>query len=168
MHTRFEDIDWAQWTPQERATLLFVRRNGQVLLIRKKRGLGAGKINGPGGRLDDGESPLQCAIREVQEELRVTPTNVPAARRTGFSVCGRLRFVRVRVQRGRAVRASRRKRTRPTPIWTPLDAIPFDEMWADDRLWFPHLLNDRPFRGYFLFAGDEMLGHTLVLTTAAD
>ena len=76
MQTRFEDIDWTQWTPQERATLLFVRRAGQVLLIRKKRGLGAGKINGPGGRLDAGETPSQCAIREVQEELCVTPTDV--------------------------------------------------------------------------------------------
>src|SRR5512147_1215260 len=76
MSIHFEDIDWTNWTPQEHATLLFVRRDAQVLLIRKKRGLGAGKINGPGGRLDDGESLLQCAIREVQEELRVTPTGV--------------------------------------------------------------------------------------------
>ena len=27
----------------------------EVLLIRKKRGLGAGKINGPGGKIDPGE-----------------------------------------------------------------------------------------------------------------
>jgi 8-oxo-dGTP diphosphatase len=38
------ESNWITWTPQERATLLFVRRNGQVLLIRKKHGLGAGKI----------------------------------------------------------------------------------------------------------------------------
>jgi 8-oxo-dGTP diphosphatase len=71
--TRFENIDWTSWTPQERATLLFIRRDGLVLLIRKKRGLGAGKINGPGGRIDGEETPLQCAIREVEEELHVTP-----------------------------------------------------------------------------------------------
>jgi hypothetical protein len=41
--------------------------------------------------------------------------------------------------------------------------MPFHEMWADDRLWFPHMLNDRAFRGRFLFDGDEMLGQEIVL-----
>ena len=51
MYTRLQDIAWEHWVPQQRATLLFVLRDGQALLIHKKRGLGAGKINGPGGRL---------------------------------------------------------------------------------------------------------------------
>lgn len=39
------------------ATLMFVidEARGEVLLIRKKRGLGAGKINGPGGKIDPGK-----------------------------------------------------------------------------------------------------------------
>ena len=69
------EIDWPSWSPGDRATLLFVIRDGEVLLIRKKRGLGAGKINGPGGRIEAGESPLEAAIREVQEEVGVTPTD---------------------------------------------------------------------------------------------
>ena len=52
-----EDVDWESWIPEQRATLLFVVKDGQVLLIHKKRGLGAGKINAPGGRLDPGETP---------------------------------------------------------------------------------------------------------------
>ncbi len=50
------NVDWTTWEPKERATLLFVIKEGQILLIRKKRGLGAGKINGPGGRLEPGET----------------------------------------------------------------------------------------------------------------
>jgi len=73
-------VDWETWVPTERATLLFVIKDGQVLLIHKKKGLGAGKINGPGGRLEPGETPEQAAIREVQEELLVTPVN---SRRVG-------------------------------------------------------------------------------------
>ena len=42
---RFQDIDWANWVSDEHATLLFVVRDGEILLIHKKRGLGAGKIN---------------------------------------------------------------------------------------------------------------------------
>ena len=47
------------------------------------------------------------------------------------------------------------------PLWTPLDGIPFDEMWADDVLWFPHMLSGRRFEGRFLFDGDVLLGHEL-------
>ena len=77
---RISEIDWQTWEAQDPATLVFVVTGGRILLIRKKRGLGAGKINGPGGRLEPGESPLDCAIREVQEELRTTPT--------GLEMCG--------------------------------------------------------------------------------
>ena len=58
----YHEIDWQSWRPQIRATLVFVVNNGQVLLIRKKRGLGAGKINGPGGKIDPGETILQAAM----------------------------------------------------------------------------------------------------------
>ena len=47
-----------------------------MLLIRKKRGLGAGKINGPGGKIEPGETALASAIRETQEEIGVTPLGV--------------------------------------------------------------------------------------------
>jgi 8-oxo-dGTP diphosphatase len=45
------------------------------------------------------------------------------------------------------------------PEWFPLDAIPFERMWADDPLWFPHLLNRRAFNGYFVFDDDAMVDH---------
>ena len=43
------------------------------------------------------------------------------------------------------------------PLWTPLDAIPYDEMWADDRHWLPLLLRGETFAGYFEFGGEELL-----------
>ena len=76
---RIANIDWDSWQPEQIATLLFVIRAGKVLLIHKKRGLGAGKINGPGGKLEPGETPKQCAIRETTEELCITPIFVRAA-----------------------------------------------------------------------------------------
>ena len=48
------------------------------------------------------------------------------------------------------------------PIWTPLAQIPYDEMWADDRLWFPFLLEEKRFRGRFLFDGERMVTCDLV------
>lgn len=146
------------WQPRDRATLLFVVRDGQVLLILKKRGLGAGKINGPGGRLDPGETPRDCAIREVQEELRVTPTGVRDAGELLFQ------FVDGHSIHGYVFRADDchgepQETDEAEPRWTPIDRIPYDRMWADDALWMPLLLERKPFIGRFLFDGDRMLWH---------
>lgn len=50
-------------------TLVFpIDEQNRILLGRKKRGFGANKYNGFGGKLDDGESFRACAIRELFEE----------------------------------------------------------------------------------------------------
>jgi 8-oxo-dGTP diphosphatase len=155
------DIDWTTWAPTDVAVLLFVIRDGEALLIRKKRGLGAGKINAPGGRIEPGESPEEAAVRETQEEVGVTPS---APRRRGH-----LRFqftdgysLECHVLSSDACTGELRETDEAIPRWTPLDALPFDEMWADDRLWIPLMLAGRPFRGRFVFDGDAMLDHELV------
>ena len=56
----------------KRLTLLLLRSNGRILLGRKKRGFGAGKANGFGGKVEVGETILQAAVREMQEECGVT------------------------------------------------------------------------------------------------
>jgi len=150
------DIDWRTWLPHQRATLLFVLRDGQILLIHKKRGLGAGKINAPGGRTEPGESPLQAAVRELQEELKIQPVEVTA--------CGELFFqftdglaMHVVVFRAADCVGQPQETTEAAPFWFRQDAIPYERMWEDDRHWLPLLLAGQPFRGYFLFDGDRML-----------
>ena len=155
------DIDWDAWIPEQRATLLFVVRDGHVLLILKKRGLGAGKINGPGGRLDDGESPFDCAIREVEEELLVTPTGVRQAGELRFQFVDGL-SIHGYVFRADDCIGEPQETEEAVPIWTPLNQIPFDRMWADDRLWLPLMLEERAFEGRFLFDGDVMLSYEIV------
>lgn len=155
---RFEDIDWDNWRPKERATLLFVIRNGHLLLIHKKRGLGAGKINGPGGRIDADETPMECAVREVQEELRVTPLEVRQAGELrfqfldGFSIHGY-------VFTAEDVDGEPQETDEATPLWTRIDSIPYKKMWADDEYWVPLMLRGIPFEGRFLFDGDRLVAH---------
>jgi 8-oxo-dGTP pyrophosphatase MutT (NUDIX family) len=169
---RVADIDWDAWVPDDVATLMFVIRGGEVLLIRKLRGLGRGKINAPGGRLEPGESPLEAAIRETREEVGVVPL-APRHR-------GELRFqfrpdgvtpegapkVGYRLAchvftadgcEGEAIATDE-----AIPHWTPLSDLPFDAMWADDRIWLPPMLSGRtPFSGRFVFDGEAMLDHVL-------
>ena len=82
--------NWATWQPRVRANLLFIVRDEKILLIRKKRGFGAGKINGPGGKVDPGETPLQSALRETFEELGIKPLGAEATRRIAFPIPRRL------------------------------------------------------------------------------
>ena len=50
-------------------TLVFpIDEQNRILLGRKKRGFGAHKYNGFGGKLEAGESFRDCAIRELFEE----------------------------------------------------------------------------------------------------
>lgn len=156
----FESIDWENWTPGEQATLLFVVHDDKVLLIEKKRGIGAGKINGPGGRVDQGESPMEAAVREVEEELRVTPIGVRKVGEVLFQVLDGV-SIRIHVFRAEDCRGEPTETEEAVPMWTPLDAIPFDRMWEDDQLWFPRVLSGPPFEMRTLFDGDKMVGHDL-------
>jgi 8-oxo-dGTP diphosphatase len=153
--------DWKTWEPGVRATLMFIidEAKREVLLIRKKRGLGAGKINGPGGKMDPGETSLQCAVRETQEELGVTALNPVHHGELWFQfVDGLCMHVDVFVatqHEGEPVETPE-----AVPLWTSLDALPFDEMWADDIHWLARtLIERRRFMGRFAFDGDTMLSH---------
>ena len=154
----YKDIDWSNWKPTERATLLFTLQNNQVLLIHKKRGLGAGKINGPGGRIDPGETPMQCAVREVQEELMITPKNVKEAGKLYFQFVDGL-AIEGFVFTATAYEGTPTETAEAIPAWIDKDKIPYEKMWADDRLWLPLLLEGRRFTGRFLFDKDAMLGY---------
>ena len=149
-------FDWARWEPDELATLLFIVRGGRVLLIEKHRGLGRGKINGPGGRIEPGETAEAAAVREVEEEVLVRPT--------GVRRMGELRFqftnghaIGVEVFRADGCVGEPGPTEEATPLWVALDAIPYDRMWEDDAVWLPFLLRGEPFSGRFVFDEDRML-----------
>jgi 8-oxo-dGTP diphosphatase len=158
MVKRISDVNWRTWAADDPATLVFVVREGQVLLIRKKRGLGAGKVNGPGGRLERGESPLDCAIREVQEELRTTPTGLEMRGENSFQFVDGY-STHVYVFRAAGCDGEPQETEEATPFWTSVERIPYDQMWEDDELWLPLLLAGRRFSGRFIFDGDRMLDY---------
>ncbi|MBI4015272.1 MAG: 8-oxo-dGTP diphosphatase [Candidatus Aenigmarchaeota archaeon] len=58
------------------ATLCYVQSEGKTLMVnvKKEGGMHKGKWNGLGGKIDEGETPEECAVREVFEEsgLKIT------------------------------------------------------------------------------------------------
>jgi len=48
-----------------------IRQGQEVLLCQRKEGALAGKWEFPGGKLENGESPEECLVREIEEELGI-------------------------------------------------------------------------------------------------
>ncbi len=150
------DDVWPNWIPRERANLCFVVKDRRILLIRKKRGLGAGKINAPGGKIEAGESPLEAAIRETQEEIGVTPLHLEERGILHFQFTDGYSLHCV-VFLASDCRGEPIETEEATPMWVSLEAIPYAEMWADDRHWLPLALDGKRFVAWFEFEGDTML-----------
>ncbi len=155
------DEFWNNWQPRERATLCFLIRDGKILLIRKKRGLGAGKINGPGGRIEPGEEPHECGVRETSEEVGLTPLDVQNRGELHFQFADGY-SLHCTVFVANEYTGELIETDEALPIWTSLESIPYEEMWADDIHWLPGVVSGGTFRGYFHFDGEKMLSKHLV------
>jgi 8-oxo-dGTP diphosphatase len=141
----------------QEATLCYPVDGDRVLLIEKQRGVGDGKVNGPGGKLEPGETPRECVVREVREEVGVdvAPWKVGELHFT----FGDDPFMFVHVYRADDPSGEPEPSAEAEPFWCPVDEIPYDRMWDDDRYWVPHLLDGTKFRGDAVFDadGDELL-----------
>lgn len=149
-------MDWEQWHAPIHATLMFIVKEGQILLIEKKRGLGAGKINGPGGKIEAGESPLESVFRETQEELMIAPVGVRKLGELWFSMSDHPDIL-CHVFRADDFTGTPTETDEAIPVWFALDQIPYQRMWEDDLYWLPYLLRDETFIGRFVFDGESMI-----------
>lgn len=153
-----DEVDWENWKFTEQAVICYIKDNdkGQVLLIHKKTGLGAGKVNAPGGRIEPGEMPLEAVIRECQEEVGLTPAN-PEHVGDLFFIFKNGHSLRGFVYTAEAWEGDLIETDEADPFWCERDRIPFDKMWADDALWLEHALNGKKISGRFIFDDDTML-----------
>lgn len=135
-------------------TLCLVHESGRVLLGMKKRGFGTGRWNGFGGKVEEGESIEEAARRELQEEAGVGVQTLEKCAKLEFEFPHNEMQLEVHVFRGSGLVGEPRESDEMRPVWFLEEAIPYDDMWVDDRHWFPLFLARKQFEGRFVF-GDE-------------
>ena len=141
------------------ATIMLLLREDEVLLAMKKRGFGVGKWNGVGGKLNNGETILETAVRETEEEIMVTPENIEEMAVMNYffpsitdeNVSGQ----RVHVFVARKWTGDPQETEEMQPRWFKTSEIPYSEMWCDDLIWMPKVLNGEYVSGSFLFGNKE-------------
>ncbi|XP_068632159.1 oxidized purine nucleoside triphosphate hydrolase-like [Battus philenor] len=145
-------------------TLIFIRKEDQILLGWKKRGFGKNKWNGFGGKLKPNETIKEAAVRELREEssLCVKTTDLMNVGHLEFTFEGDPVMMDVRVFSATAFEGTPAETEEMVPKWFRCDEIPFGDMWPDDRYWFPYMLRNRLFYGRFHYQGyDNILNYTI-------
>jgi mutator protein MutT len=158
--------------PDIRRTLLLLRKDDQILLAMKKRGFGAGRWNGVGGKLDEGETVEQALVRECQEEIGVTPTSYTAVAELDFIQDAEVDPWHMYVYAYIADdwEGEPTESEEMAPKWYTVGDIPYDEMWQDDVHWMPLVLAGKKVEGTFTFdVNDNLTAHdiTTIETDAA-
>lgn len=131
--------------PCQEATITFPVRGNEVLLGMKKRGHGVNYLNGFGGKLQLGETPLDATVRELKEEsgLRADPSAIEP---TGIlTVMGSGKPMVIYLSRCLSWEGVPEETEEMRPAWftigheltngTFVNQLPLEKMWPNDRLW---------------------------------
>lgn len=141
-------------------TTLFLRRGDQILLAYKKRGFGKDFWNGVGGKVEEGESLRAATVRECQEEIGVMPS-APVR-------VGHIRFFNphdpsfehdCHIFVALAWDGEPRETDEMRPQWFSVKDIPYKNMWPDQELWLPYVLNGELFEGTATVTTTEVTEH---------
>lgn len=132
----------------------------EIYIGMKKRGFGAGKYNGFGGKVEPGEGIIDAAIREVLEEIGIK-TNP-----SGMIKVAEIEFIfpyREDDKWNQLVHVyfidkwtgqPKESDEMTVEVFNP-SKIPYNKMWQPDKEWLPVVLKDKKIRAKFIFAKDN-------------
>jgi len=116
------------------------------------RGVSKGKWNGPGGKIDYGETPYQCAAREVLEETGLEAKEMFGHGTLNFHMDGKneLSFT-VHVFSTKNFSGNIKSTEEGEVRWFDYKEIPLNEMWDDDNYWLDLMWKGRKFDADFYY-----------------
>lgn len=136
------------------STVCFILDKDKILLAMKKRGFGAGKWNGYGGKVNQGENLTEAAIRETEEEIGVVlePANLINSGYIDFSYDQNPDWnQRMHIFVSKSWHGEPKESEEMAPKWFNLAKIPYARMWQDDKIWLPEILSGKKIEANFQF-----------------
>ena len=127
-------------------------KGDKVLLKLANQGVSKGYWNCPGGKMEKGETPMECAIREVREETGLNVKNLFEHGKLIFSFAGGSNpdWV-VHLFSSKSFSGRMRDSSEGRLKWFDIDSIPYDRMWDDDRYWLDLMFGRKRFDASFFF-----------------
>lgn len=134
-----------------KATVCLPIKDGKVLLAMKTRKIGVGCWNGFGGGVEEGETILGCAIRELEEEsgLKAQPEDLEKVaivdfhneKSDGSTFVSRVHFFLVKDWQNEPAETEDKAMINPT--FFNIDNLPYEKMMPADKEYFPLILNGK-------------------------
>jgi mutator protein MutT len=138
-------------------TLLFLLRENEILLAMKKRGFGAGRWNGMGGKIEPNETIEAATARECREEIGISPGQLEKVAHLTFMFPDGMTDILAHVYITREWEGKPIETEEMAPQWFALGDIPYHKMWQDDEHWLPHILDGKKLVATFMFTADEQM-----------
>ncbi len=141
--------------------ILINEQSQQILLGMKKRGFAEGKYNGFGGKIKDGETTEDAAIRELYEEsgIRVAKEHLKKTGELTFlfphvpADKNWNQIVHVYLITNWSGEPVESEEMRPEVF--RLSKIPYEKMWVDDQHWLPLVLQGKYVKATFVFGKEQ-------------
>ena len=134
-------------------TLLLIIKDKKILLAEKKRGFCMGLYNGIGGKVEKDEEIEHAMIRETQEEIGVTPKNYTKKAVINFDMFlkGEPTYEIMHVYVASDYEGIVSESDEMKPRWFEFDEIPYDNMFAADKIWMKKMFDGEEFSGNVKF-----------------
>ena len=139
------------------ATICYLLLENEVLLGEKLRGLGAGRWNGFGGKVEADETVLEAATRETLEEACEEPLELDLVAMLRFYFPDGILDQEAHVFLAHSWRGEPAPTAEMTPRWFPLDKLPYESMWPDNRYWLSLVLKGVRLTGDFYLENESLV-----------
>ncbi len=147
------------------ATLCYIKQSGKTLMIhriKKANDVHQGKWNGLGGKLEPGETPEECVIREVCEESGLTIHNPTLKGILTFPLFANdedwYAFIFIATHfEGTLIDSNEGQLD-----WIDDENLLSLPLWEGDLIFIPWLSQDRFFSGKFVYKEGKLVEHSVV------